>query len=69
MLDLDIVSNKVTFADAFTDIEPTQYFNCYQCVQPGISHWGLLPLSILCRPDQAGNALADCWEVTRCWWG
>lgn len=47
-LDLNIVTNIVTFADTFANEKPAQNFNGHQCVEPSFSNCGILPGTGLC---------------------
>ena len=42
-VNLNIITDKVTFADAFADVEPAEDFDGDQSVQPGLANGGLLP--------------------------
>lgn len=57
-MDLNIVADVMTFADAFADVEPAQNFNRHQCVEPSLSDRDVLPGTIFRTSDQ----LSQTWN-------
>lgn len=65
--DLNIIANNVAFSNAFPNIEPASYFNCYKGVQPGLLDSHILPGTILGTTDQTADSSSDLWNVSRRW--
>lgn len=65
---LNFVTDQMTLANAFTDVEPEANLGSDQCVQPGFLHSQILPGSGASSRNDASDSVTDGWNVTRGRW-
>lgn len=56
-MDLNIIANIVTFANAFTNIEPAQNFDGHQCVEPSFFDCCIFPGTSFSASQQFSKTL------------
>lgn len=66
---LDIITNNVTFANTFTNVEPENNFHGYQGVEPSFAYGNILVGTSASSGHQTANALTNSWNVSGSWWG
>lgn len=65
---LDIVSDQVTFADAFSDVKPENDLHCDERIHGSLLHTNIFPGSSSESTQQSTDTITNSWDISRSWW-